>query len=63
MEREKSENCSLTISVWKALFSHTVLDIFQLNLLEFKVNVGFTPAALCFVLALESEHSLCSPGS
>lgn len=32
-------------------------------LLEFKVNVGFTPAALCFVLAPESKHSLYSPGS
>lgn len=31
--------------------------------LKFKVNVGFTPAALCFVLAPESEHSLYSLGS
>lgn len=32
-------------------------------LLEFKVNVGFTPAALCSVLTPESKHSPYSPGS
>lgn len=38
MDREKSEKCSLTVSVWKALFNHTLLDVFQLTS-SFKENV------------------------